>query len=328
MKVVVVGAGAVGGTLAARLGSAGHTVGVVARGEHLNALQGNGLALETPTEKLQVPVEAHAEPEAFGPQDLVVIGLKAHQIGSMLPRLRGMIGPQTMVLPMINGVPWWYGYADGDAPQVSQPLRSLDPEGRMFADLDPHHIIGCVVHASAEVVAPGVIRGNGQYTYVIGEPSHQLTARVEALGEALHAAGCQPQVTPRIRDAIWMKLVGNATFNPVAGLTRLRMNDICDDPELIGMIRTGMEEVMALARAMGCDPLVSIEKRLEIARGIGPVVISTLQDVLRARPLEIDGLLRAPLELAQRVQVPMPTLQLLTTLLSGLDRGVSRAGSA
>lgn len=326
MDVVVVGAGAVGGTLGARLAGAGHNVGVVARGAHLQAMREAGLTLETSSGRTRVAVRAHEAPDAFGPQDLVIIGLKAHQIGPMLPRLGRMIGPQTIVLPMINGVPWWYGYADRDAPQAAGPLQCLDPAGKMFHDLDPAHIVGCVVHASAEVVAPGVIRSNGQYHYVIGEPNHTDSARVQALAGALREAGCQPEATPRIRDAIWMKLVGNATFNPVAALTRLRMDQICDDADLIDMIRNGMQEVMALARAMGCDPLVSIEKRLEIARGIGPVTISTLQDVLRGRQLEIDGLLRAPLELAHRANVAMPTLQLLTTLLAGLDRAVSTAG--
>lgn len=323
MRAVIVGAGAVGGTLAARLAAAGHEVGVVARGEHLQAMQRQGLVLQAPHERLQVRLRAEAQPEAFGPQDLVAIALKAHQIGPMLPRLRRLLQPDTVVLPMINGIPWWYGWGDGDSALTAAPLRCLDPQGRMLDDLDPRHIVGCVVHASAEVVAPGVVQGNGQYRYVIGEPTHRDSARVQALAEALRAAGCAPEPTSRIRDAIWMKLVGNATFNPVAALTRLRMDEICADDALIALIRAGMQEVMDLARALGCDPQVSIEQRLAIARGIGPVTISTLQDVLRGRKLEIDGLLCAPLELAQRAAVAMPVLSHLAALLAGLDRAIA-----
>ncbi len=312
-----------GGTLAARLAAAGHAVGVVARGEHLQAMQRDGLVLQAPGERLHVRVRAEAEPEAFGAQDLVAIALKAHQIGPMLPRLRGLLQPDTVVLPMINGIPWWYGWGDWDCALTAAPLRCLDPQGRMFDDLDPRHIVGCVVHASAEVVSPGVVQGNGQYRYVIGEPTHRDSARVQALAEALRAAGCTPEPTARIRDAIWMKLVGNATFNPVAALTRLRMDQICADDALIALIRAGMQEVMDLARALGCDPQVSIEQRLAIARGIGPVTISTLQDVLRGRALEIDGLLRAPLELAQRAGRDLPVLRTLTVLLAGLDRSIA-----
>lgn len=324
-KIVVVGAGAVGGTLAVKLAAAGHTVGVLARGEHLHAMRRSGLCLEDPNERLCVEVQASDDLATFGPQDLVILGLKAHQIAPVLPQLRPLLRPDTVVLPAINGVPWWYFHADSStyakaADGRTAHLQSIDKDGRMLADLDPAHLVGCVVHASAEVVSPGVIRGNGQYRYVVGEPTHQLTERVQALGAMLGAAGCDPQVTPRIRDAIWMKLVGNATFNPVAGLTRARMDAICDNPELIELIRAGMAEIMALARVYGCDPLVSIDQRLEIARGIGPVKISTLQDLERGRSLEIAALLHAPLEMARLAQHSMPTLQVLSALLGELDR--------
>lgn len=326
-KIVVVGAGAVGGTLAVKLAAAGHAVGVLARGAHLHAMRSAGLCLDDPRERLCVAVQASDDLAAFGPQDLVILGLKAHQIAPVLPQLRPLLRPDTMVLPAINGVPWWYfhgdssAYAKGVDGRVAH-LESIDPGGRMLADLAPAHLVGCVVHASAEVVSPGVIRGNGQYRYVLGEPTHQLTDRVQALAALFGAAGCDPQATPRIRDAIWMKLVGNATFNPVAGLTRARMDAICDNPELIAIIRAGMAEIMDLARAYDCDPLVSIDQRLEIARGIGPVKISTLQDLERGRALEIAALLHAPLEMARRAQHSMPTLQVLSALLGALDRQV------
>lgn len=326
MKAAVIGAGAVGGTLAARLAHAGHEVEVVARGEHLEALRRQGLVFETPRESIRVRVPAHAEPERLSPrQDLVVIALKAHQIPPMLPRLTHLVSPRTLVLPMINGIPWWYGWQDRDSPLTSRPLRCLDPEGRMLRELDPRSIVGCVVHASAEVVAPGVVHGNGQYHYIIGEPAHEPSPRVEALARTLREAGCEPETTSRIRDAIWMKLVGNATFNPIAALTRLRMDRICADEDLVNLIRRGMQELIELAHALGCNPGVSIDQRLEIARGIGPAIISTLQDVFKGRRLEIDALLRAPLELAERVGQAMPVLELVTALVAGLDRSLGDA---
>ena len=328
-RVLVVGAGAVGGTLAVRLAAAGETVGVLARGEHLKAIRQSGLCLEDPNERVCVEVQASDDVADFVAQDLVILGLKAHQLAPLMPRLQSVLHAGTMVLPMLNGVPWWYFHGD-DSPHAKTAqgrtahLESIDPGGRLLKALDPAHLVGCVVHASAEVVSPGVIRGNGQYRYVVGEPTHTDSARVQALAERLRAARCQPEVTDRIRDAIWMKLVGNATFNPVGALTRARMNAICDNPELLAIIRDGMAEIMGLARAYGCDPLVSIEQRLDIARGIGPVKVSTLQDLERGRALEIAALLHAPLEMARLAAYPMPTLQMLSALLGELDRQVCR----
>lgn len=329
-KIVVVGAGAVGGMLAVKLAAAGHAVGVLARGAHLQAICTAGLCLEDPQERLCVQLQASHDLGDFGAQDLVILGLKAHQIGQVLPRLRPLLRADTVVLPAVNGVPWWYFHGDRSAYARTADgrtahLQSIDPDGRMLAALDPACLVGCVVHARAEVVSPGLIRGNGQSRYVLGEPAHQITPRVQALADMLRDAGCDPQVTPRIRDAIWMKLLGNATFNPVAALTRARMDAICDNPELIVLIRAGMAELMDLARAYGCDPLVSIEQRLKIARGIGPVKISTLQDLERRRALEIGALLHAPLEMAARAGHRMPTLQMLSALLGELDRQVRAA---
>ncbi|CUA97230.1 ketopantoate reductase family protein [Thiomonas bhubaneswarensis] len=326
-KILVVGAGAVGGTLAVRLAAAGNTVGVLARGEHLQAIRRDGLCLEDPHERVCVEVQASDDLADFGPQDLVILGAKAHQLAPLMPGLRSVLHAESIVLPALNGVPWWYFHRDASphattASGRTAHLESIDPGGRLLHALDPEHVVGCVVHASAEVVSPGMIRGNGQYRYVIGEPAHERSARVQALAELLREAGCEPEVTDRIRDAIWMKLVGNATFNPVAALTRARMNAICDNPELEALIREGMAEVMGLARAYGCDPLVSIDQRIAIARGIGAVKASTLQDLERGRALEIAALLHAPLELARMAHHPMPTLQLLSALLGELDRQV------
>ncbi len=325
MRVVVVGAGAVGGSMAVKLAQAGHAVGVVARGAHLRAIRTHGLMLSDPSGAAAVQLQASDSPEDFGPQDLVVLGVKAHQIGPLLPRLRGMLQPETMVLPAINGLPWWYFHGDASAYARladGSPARiaCLDPDGCMDAALDAAHIVGCVVHGSAEVTAAGQIVANGQYRYVIGEPRHEPSARVDALAAVLHAAGCDPQPTARIRDAIWMKLIGNASFNPVAALTHARMDQICANAGLLDLLRGIMLELIALTRAYGCDPQVDADTRIAIGRGIGAVKPSTLQDLERGRSLEVDPILGAPVELARRAGLAMPLTEAMLALLAELNQ--------
>jgi len=336
MRVVVVGAGAVGGSLAVKLARAGHAVGVVARGAHLQAIRARGLRLQDPAGDETAQLQASDRPEDFGPQDLIVLGMKAHQMAPLLPRLGSMLQQGTVVLPAINGLPWWYFHGD-TSPQAlaadgsAARIACLDPDGSMAGTLDLAHIVGCVVHSASEVTAPGVIKANGQYRYVIGEPAHPaqgtagLSPRVEALAAALREAGCDPKPTARIRDAIWMKLIGNASFNPVAALTRARMDQICANPGLLDLVRGVMQELIALTRAYGCDPQVDAEKRIAIGRGIGPVKPSTLQDLERGRPLEVQPLLGAPVELARRAGIAMPLTEAMLALLTELDSRTQQA---
>ena len=330
MQIVVVGAGAVGGSMAVKLAQAGHAVGVVARGAHLQTIAREGLTLHDPFGRTTAYPRASDRPEDFGPQDMVVLGVKAHQIAPLLPRLQGMLQPHTIVLPAINGIPWWYFQNDSSAfarePDGSWArIACLDPDGRMARGLDATHLVGCVVHGSAEVTAPGHITANGQYRYIIGEITHRASARVSALADVLRDAGCDPQTTDRIRDAVWMKLVGNAAFNPVAALTRARMDQICANAGLLEVVRGVMNELIALAHAVGCDPQVDPDRRIAIARGIGSVKPSTLQDLERGRALEIQALLGAPVELARRAGIAVPLTEVLLTLLGELDRRTNQS---
>ncbi|MBU6438195.1 MAG: 2-dehydropantoate 2-reductase [Betaproteobacteria bacterium] len=319
--ITVVGAGAIGGRMAARFALAGHSVTVVARGEHLRAMQQSGLTIVEPTGTRRVDVravdDAHIPAE---PQQLVVIALKAHQIAPLLPRIAALLGDDTVVVPAINGLPWWYFH--GDAAHAGQRIECLDPDDAMAAALDAQRIIGCVVHASAEVTAPGTVLSNGQNRLILGEPSQQLTPRLQAVAALFEQAGFEVKRSARIRDDIWMKLVGNVSFNPVAALTRARMDQINRNPELIALIRRVMEETMAVARAYGCDPQVGVDERIAIGRGIGAVKISMHQDVERGRPLELDAIVRAPVELGRKAGVPMPFTEAMLALTDEFNRRV------
>lgn len=328
LKFCVVGAGAIGGVLAGRLAEAGFDTSVLARGAHLHAIRERGLTLKAPEGAVTVTVRASDDPAALaaeaGPQEVIFIALKAHQIPAMLPRLAPLIEPETLVVPAINGVPWWYFFREGGRFD-GEPVRTLDPHGAMLGAIDPHHILGCVVHASGEVTAPGEVTWNGQKLFVLGEPDGSLSRRLNCLADAMHQAGLEPRITERIRDDVWMKMIGNTSFNPVAALTRARMDRICANPELIAYIRTVMEEMTRVADAYGIRQLVGIDKRLEIAKSIGPVKISMHQDLELGRAMEVDAIVAAFLELARKVDIPTPQTAALYGMLAELARNVTPA---
>lgn len=328
MKFCVVGAGAIGGVLAARLARAGFETSVIARGAHLESMRDRGLTLKSGGDSVNVKVRAFEDPAALaaeaGRQEVIFIALKAHQIAAMLPRLAPLIEPESVVVPAINGVPWWYFFREGGRFDGA-PVSSLDPQGALLAALDPHHIIGCVVHAAGEVTAPGEVTWNGQKTFVLGEPDGSLSRRLNCLADAMRLAGLEPKVTARIRDEVWMKLIGNAPFNPVAALTRARMDRICANPALIGFIRAVMEEMVRVADAYGIRQLVSIDERLDIARSIGPVKISMHQDLDLGRALEVEAIIGAFIELARKVDVAAPLAGALHGMIDELARNVGAA---
>ncbi len=321
MKICVVGAGAIGGILAARFAHAGFDTSVVARGTHLAAMRAHGLTLKTRDGSITAPVRAHDDPAALaaeaGTQDVIFIGLKAHQIPAMLPLLAPLIGAETIVVPAINGVPWWYFFREGGRFD-GERVRCLDADGAMQRALDLHHVVGCVVHASGEVTAPGEVSWNGQKLFVIGEPDGSLSRRLNALAEAMVQAGLEPRVSERIRDEVWMKLIGNTAFNPVAALTRARMNQICANPELIAFLRAALDEMTGVAEAYGIRQLVTIERRLEIAKSIGAVKISMHQDLELGRPMEITAIVTAYLELASKAGIASPLISGVHGMISTL----------
>jgi len=314
VKVCVVGAGAIGGWTAAWLARAGHDVRLVARGAHLDALRRDGLTLESGAERGVFALPASGEPGDFGRQDAVFLCLKTYAIAAMLPRLAPLLGPDTAVVPAINGLPWWYFHAEGGAFDA-QPIECLDPGGRMLAALDPGRVVGCVVHGAAEVVSPGVVRHTAGNRFILGEPDGGRSARVLALAGAMTGAGFDAPVTPRIRVEIWTKLIGNLSYNPVAALTLAWMHEINANPDLLALIRVLMQEAMRVAEAYGVRIPMTVEERIEVARRIGRSRISMHQDVERGRPLETGAIVGSVAELARRAAVPTPMIDAMLALL-------------
>jgi 2-dehydropantoate 2-reductase len=314
MRLCIVGAGAVGGVLGAKLAAAGHEVSVVARGDHLAAIRAKGLAIKDAEGQRVFRVAASGNPGDFGPQDGVFIALKAYSIGAMLPRLAALLRPDTAVVTVINGIPWWYFCREGGRFD-GERIECLDPEGAMLRALDPKHLVGCVVHASAEVIAPGVVHHTSGRDFILGEIDGAATARVDAIAAALERAGLRAPISRRIRDDVWTKLIGNTSYNPVAALTGALMNEINASPGLVELIRRMMAEAMQVAAAHGARITVTLDERLAISRRLGAAKISMLQDLERGRPLEIDAIVTAVCELGCKAGVPTPTIDGVEALI-------------
>jgi len=327
MNICIVGAGAIGGLLGARLAQAGHEVSLIARGAHLAALRADGLRLRSNKESLSLRVNASDSVAGFGPQDAVFIALKAYSIADMLPRLAPLMGPQTMVIPAINGIPWWYFYKEGGRFD-GERIDCLDPGAAMLRSLDSGRILGCVVHASAEVVEPGVIEHTAGRRFILGEPDGSLSERAERMAAALEAAGLDAPLSQRIRDDIWTKLVGNLAFNPVCALTAARMDEAMNNPAIVELTRTVMSEGMRVGEAYGARFAITIEERLHMAQRIGSAKVSMLQDLERGRPIESDAIVGAVCEFARRAGVPTPATDLICTLIRQRGMSAARARSA
>ncbi|MGH6622736.1 MAG: ketopantoate reductase family protein, partial [Burkholderiaceae bacterium] len=288
MRIVIVGAGSIGAVLGAKLSASGNEVALVARGAHLEAIRRNGLTLVDHVDQgsgvFRLP--AADDPAELGVADLVIIALKAQAIGAMLPRMRPLIGPDTVVVPAINGLPWWYFHREGSALDGST-LKALDPNTTMFAALDPKHILGCVVHFAAEVRAPGEVHHTGGRRLILGEPDRSSSARLARVADALDAAGFTAERPPDIRLAVWIKLLGNLSFNPVAALTGYLMNQLVTDEGLLEVLRATMREGMAVSEHYGYPMPMTPDQRIDIARHLGAAKISMLQDLEQGRTLEL-----------------------------------------
>lgn len=313
MKVAVFGAGAIGGLLAAKLAAVGANVTVVARGLHLAAMQANGLRLISGGETITTHPCCTSDAGEPGVQDYVIVTLKAHSLPSAAPQVARMMGPASTLVTGINGVPYWYFYGL-DSPFRDRRVQSVDPGGKLWDTLPPPQAIGCVIYPAAEVIEPGVIEHTYGDRFSLGEPDGSRSPRLEALSKLLIGAGLKAPIRPRIRDEIWVKLWGNLAFNPISALTLATLNRVTGEPELRTLCRTMMLEAKPVAEALGTRFAIDVDKRIDGAAEVGEHKTSMLQDLERGRPMEIDALLGAVVELGEVVGQLMPTCRAVLAL--------------
>jgi len=303
MNICVVGAGAIGGWIAAKLAIAGEEVTVLARGDTLRLARAEGLRLEEQGEEFVATVAVDDEAQAIGPQDVVIVAVKAPALPELASELKPLIGPETVIVPTLNGVPWWF--VEGE------PLRSVDPGGGIAAALPLDRIVGCVVHASCSRLGPNRIHVRHAEALIIGEPNGEDSQRSARLFALFDRAGLRPDLTGNIRRAIWYKLWGNATINPVSALTRATADRILADAECRAWMLEGMAELAKIGTAIGCPISESGEDRMDVTARLGAFKTSMLQDVQAGRPIELEALVGAPREIARRHGIETPSLDRL-----------------
>ena len=323
MKIAVVGMGAVGGFLAARLAAAGFEVAALARGETLAALRERGLRLLAAGQETSTPVHGSDDARELGPQDLVIVALKGPALAAAAEGLQPLLGPQTVVMPAMNGVPWWFLQA-GASGESSQRLASIDPDGRIEASIPLARVLGCVVHFTCSSPRPGVVKHGFGDRLIVGEPAGSASERTNAVCAALAKAGFKAEASTDIRHDIWFKLGGNMTMNPVSALTGATTDHILDDPLVHGFILRAMEEAALIGARIGCPITQSGEERMAVTRQLGGFKTSMLQDAQAGRALELDALVSAVHEIGLRFDVPMPNIGALLglTRLMARERGL------
>jgi 2-dehydropantoate 2-reductase len=318
MKIAIFGAGAIGGLIGVRLTLAGADTTFVARGLHLDAMRANGVTLESGGERINVRPRCVGDAGQAGVQDYVFVTLKAHGLPAAAPAIARMMGPETALVTAINGVPYWYFYGL-DGPLRDRRVASVDSEGTLWNILPPQQAIGAVVYPAAEVTAPGVIVHTYSDRFTLGEPNGTRSPRVEALSRLMIDAGFKAPVRPRIRDEIWIKLWGNCAFNPISALTGATLDVITGRADLRLVARAMMVEARCVAEDLGIRFPIDVDQRIEGAAEVGAHRPSMLQDLERGRPIEIDALLGAVVELATLVGRPVPMCS--TVLALTRERG-------
>ena len=315
-RICIFGAGAIGGYLAAALDNAGAAVSLVARGPHLEAILKNGLTFEKDGVTSTHHLPASSDPADLGLQDVVFLAVKAHGIPAIIDGLKPLLHDDTIIVPAVNGLPWWYFHGAGTGTALDeQPLLAVDPDRRIWDEIGPQRAIGCVVYPACEIAAPGHVRHLDGDRFSLGEPSGERTDRIRDLSALMIAGGLKAPVRPRIRDEIWIKLWGNCSFNPISALTGATLNEIGNDPGSRQLVTDIMTEVQAIGEAAGARFGVSIDKRIAGATAIVGHKPSTRQDIEAGRPLEIDPILTAVIELADRLEIEAPALSRVTALL-------------
>lgn len=312
-KIAVYGAGAIGGLIAARLVESGRQVSVVARGATLAALQQHGITLQENGESRQMPMHAVADAAELGPQDLLILSLKAPALPQVLPQLRQLIGPQTVILSAMNGVPWWFFEPPG-VPLQGVRLDALDADGALAQGLPVAQTLGCVVHLSAACPQAGTVKLAMGNRLIIGEPDGSSSARLETLASLLRAARFEVETSSAIRREIWYKLWGNMTMNPISAFTGATGDKILDDPQVNRYILDVMAEAAAIGAQIGCPITQSGEDRMQITRKLGALRTSMLQDVEAGKPIELDVLVTVVHQIARKLGLATPNIDVLLGL--------------
>ncbi|MHA6619512.1 2-dehydropantoate 2-reductase [Pseudonocardia sp. DLS-67] len=324
MKVAVLGAGAIGAYVGASLCRAGADVHLVARGPHLAALREHGVQVRSPRGDFAAHPNATDDPAAIGPVDHVFLGFKANAYAAAGPMVAPLLNERTTIIAAQNGIPWWY-FHRLQGPFEGHRIESVDPGGAVTGALPLERAVGCVVYAATEIEAPGVVRHLEGTRFSIGEPDMTVSARCKEFADAMVAGGLKCPVEPDLRSDIWIKLMGNIAFNPLSALTRATMAGICRHEGTRALVAQMMEETLEVANRLGSHPEISVEKRLAGAERTGEHKTSTLQDLERGRPMELDVLLTAVVELADLTGADVPTLRAITAVADLLNQQVAAA---
>jgi 2-dehydropantoate 2-reductase len=319
MKICIYGAGAIGGYIGVMLKRAGADVSVIARGSHLEAIRQNGLKLQIKGEELCAEMPASSNPADLGPQDYVIIALKAHQAWEVAREMAPLLGPNTAVVTAQNGLPWWYFYGI-EGQYANRRIESVDPGGRQWDAIGPERIIGCTVYPATEVIAPGVVKHIDGDKFGLGEPNRARTERTEKLSQLFSSAGLKAPILPEIRNDIWLKLWGNLCFNPISVLTRATLDIVATDPGTRALSRNMMLEAERIGRRIGVHFRVDAERRINGAARVGAHRTSMLQDLERGRPLELDAMLTSVQELGRLVELDTPHIDAVLALAQQLGR--------
>jgi 2-dehydropantoate 2-reductase len=304
-RVCVVGAGAIGCTLAVRLAMSGQHVSVLARGATLTAIQEQGLVLSDLEGTHRVQVQVSDDPAAFGIQDVVFVCTKADALAAVLPTLGCLIGPETLVVPAVNGVPWWY-FSHHPGRFADQRIQAVDPQGTLASAVDVQHVIGCVVYITAQVEAPGVVRASNPHLMVFGEPKDEITARLRVLCSMMGKAGIEARATDRIRDTLWTKVIANLTSNPLSVVTGATLAQIYGSEALTPSVLNVLHEALLVAAAYGARVAFDPTTFLKMGASMGDVRTSMLQDFDAGRPLELAAIGDAVIELGELQGLAMP----------------------
>ena len=321
MKIAVIGAGAIGGLVGAKLALAGEDVTFIVRGKNLDAIATNGFKLigADGTEQVALNAKATDRYDLAGPQDIVILAMKAHQVEAVANDVPKLFGPETVVVTMQNGIPFWYFHNHGGA-LAGTPVRSVDPTGVVAAKIPAERVIGCVVYPASELIAPGVVKHIEGDRFPVGELDGSSSERVSRVSACLTAAGFKAPVLDNIRSEIWLKLWGNLTFNPISSLSHSTLVDICQYPPSRELAAAMMQEAQAVAHKLGIEFRVTLDKRIAGAEKVGKHKTSMLQDVEAGRAPEIDALVGAVVELARLTETPTPHIDTVYALVKLLAR--------